>query len=776
MFPSSRVSFAEMRTNTKPENGDSRELEESVSDLALATDLSAGHTANAGQSSSAEEVHQSYLRRFWSRTYTILSSRRLFTEVEFLSAVRFDEIERLTGYMERPIRESLVRHGLRLSFFLEKLIPFQIIASKAPCDPKMMTELFILEIERGNSRFLPFLFSTTPMSMPAVENAFQRAVVHRNFMAIQFLSDFIRDKKFIADEMERAVEGGDFSIAVLLFSLFPEEQCTARAFLRACDLQNTDMLSQFIALGVAPHLIGEAFLEAVSDRKEHLIRFLKRYAIETSYVDLALELVTVEGNLGYLDILLHCSPSRAGILRSFYSAALIGEQPILLELLQEFMFSQDEILHAISRATENGHHAIITTLQQLLEMINSELGWAGAEAESWCVDRSKIATLPERYLLIWSQSPLKPTQILFVNEDGYGDGLAKQFYSELSQALFRCYFDSEGLPCKAESEEGFYRNLGALVSFMIDRGFKSGKIFSAKWLELLQVLHQYGGSIRNCFLEIYRKIIDNTRWKRDLIYFFLKKPNSQNRTNLLKTFGSEIKFLDFEDLSVDVQIRLAREYLIENFGEKCLIDYINFLGIKFDEGSLHEGIAKEVAETIYMQTIGTTADLFRFCLEVKREVCKTTLDIVVRSKNFLQGSSPLLRSAIRDGSLEIIEGDPIRAIHELSFDYEGHDRGVIEKIRIIKEVLKQKNEEGDTEWLKKFLFFVTGEGGLSLDKPIKILEIPEESYPMAQTCFLILKLSVGYDKSPSQFRTWQERFKHKLNEAVNVEGYQLEPR
>jgi hypothetical protein len=200
------------------------------------------------------------------------------------------------------------------------------------------------------------------------------------------------------------------------------------------------------------------------------------------------------------------------------------------------------------------------------------------------------------------------------------------------------------------------------------------------------------------------------------------------------------------------------------------------LGIKFDEGSLHEGIAKEVAETIYMQTIGTTADLFRFCLEVKSEACKTTLDIVVRSKNFLQGSSPLLRSAIRDGSLKIIEGDPIRAIHELSFDYEGHDRGVMEKIRIIKEVLKQKNEEGDTEWLKKFLFFVTGEGGLSLDKPIKILEIPEESYPMAQTCFLILKLSVGYDKSPGQFRTWQERFKHKLNEAVNVEGYQLEPR
>jgi len=770
MYPSSRVSFAEMGALTKPENEDSRELEESVSDLARASDLS------ACQVSSADEAHQSYLRRFWSRTYTILSCGRSFSDVEFLSAVRFADLEKLTSFMEHPVCKPLAREGLRLSFFLEHLIPFQIIASKTPCDPKMMKELFILEIERGKSRFLPFLFSTTPMLLLSLQNAFERAIVHRNFMAIQFLSDFITDKKFVADEMERAVEGGDFSIAVLLFSLFPEEECTARAFLRACDLQNTEMLTHFIALGTAPHLIGEAFLEAVSERKEHLVHFLKRYAIETSYVDLALELATVEGNLGYLDILLDCSPSRSGILRSFYSAALIGEQPILMELLQEFMFSQDEIMHAICRATENGHHPIVTTLEQLLEMINSELGWVSAEAESWCVDRSKIATLPERYLLIWSQSRLKPIQILFVNEDGYGDGLAKQFYSELSQALFSTYFDSEGLPCKAESEEIFYRNLGELVSFMLDRGFKSGKIFSAKWLELLQVIHQYGGSTRTCFLEIYRNLIDNSRWKRDLMYLFLKKPNSRNRTNLLKTFGSEIKFLDFENLAVEVQIRLVREYVIEKFGEKCLIDYINFLGLEFDEGSLHEGIAKEVAETIYMQTIGTTADLFRFCLEVKREACKTNLDIIVRSKCFLQGSSPLLQSLIKDGSLEMIEGDSIGATHQLSFEYDGHDLGVKEKIRIIKEVLKQKNEDKDTEWLKKFLFFLTGEGGLSLDKPIKILEIPEESYPMAQTCFLILKLSRGYDKAPKEFKTWQERFKHKLNEAVHVKGYQLEPR
>jgi len=698
-------------------------------------------------------------------------------EADFLSALQSGDPQHFENLLKtKKPTQNLLYMGLKTAFSTEKLDEFKIICNFLEADPLIIEELFYLEIARGGSSFLSFLVTKFRLTQDILHRALDTAILHRNYSALQFLSDCEIDRHKLLNYLIIAIEDYDFSLAVMLFSLDVEDSYRRAAFMKACKLENMEFIKQFVSMGINPVFMGEAFLDAVYEKKANIIFLLVNLGLHTSFIDLGLEFLAIETDEDLFFSLMDCGPSREGVVQALYSATSVGEERLVHRLVQRFNFTPYEIIHAARLALSHDYQMLGDFLRSFLGSIeyqedDEEVEW---ESVSWSVNLDTIPTDPQRFLTIWSEFDPKPTNIRFIGEHGFGEGLTREFYSRLCEGLFQRMFDEEGLPIRGERDPVSFNHLASLLSWMADHQLKMGKLFKPRWLKILQFIQLRNGFVRSCFPLIYSNFIDSSRLQRSKIYSFLDTPDEKNKKALLETFDGEIRFLGFEVLEKDEQQKMAKEFLIEKFGDRCLVDFLEGNLEEAPQPSFFKEIAQKVILTCYGESMDDLKEIMNFCTEVRKDFWKRCLEIFKFSKIFLHGCSPKLIEMIRTKNLEPLEGEPLENLYKLDFVYSGSDAAIHEKIALVKDLIFKKCEKKDYDWLKSFVYFIGGGAGFTLDKPLRILEIAKEAHPQSQTCFFLLKLARGYDAYPKILPDWQKRFQAKLEEAIKVKGYQLE--
>ncbi len=695
---------------------------------------------------------------------------------EFLETLLFGDLLSLEKLLiTKQISPQLIQIGLKMAFKDRKVGQFYLLEQYFEGDVALFEELFYLELSRGGTEFLSALVAKFPLTQEVLHRGFDIAVLHRSSSSIQFLSECEIDRQKILEHLLRAVDANDFFLGVLLYSLDIDESISREAFLRACRQENVEFVKQFYSQGVNSVFMGEAFLEMLSDKKLTLMFLLLRLGVETSYLDLGLELLAVDADEALFFSLMEYNPSRAGLVEAFFCIVSMGEEEFAFRLMERMQFTQLELVHAMRLAHSHGHMDLSASLQGAIESLG-ELGLNGEPGISvlWTVDISEVKTDPERFLVTWVAANFKPVFFRFLGEDGIGEGLTKQFYAQLCEALFNKLFDGEGLPQKGELATEIFRYFALLLSWMWENNLKMGLELSFKWVKVLQLIQSSNRFICACFPQIYRNLFDTSRLERNLLYQFTQNPTPRNRDLLLETFQKENSFLDFESKGLIEQKKLVEEFLVEKFGNRILIDFLEQSQEGREKTEDLKRLAQETISRFYGESYDETEEILEFCQEIRKEFWERSLRIFKLSKRFLSGCSPALLQGIRTSNLQRLTGEPLGELDKLTFSYHGSDEGILAKIAFLKEHIKHKCDTQDHAWLRNFLFFVGGSGSYTFDKACGVVALKEECYPQAQTCFFLLKLASGYDEHPAHLPSWKERFIYKLEEAMKIQGYQLE--
>lgn len=697
-------------------------------------------------------------------------------ERDFLETLLFGDLLSLEKLLvSKQISRQFVQIGLKMAFKERKVGQFYLLEQYFEGDKALFEELFYLELARGGTEFLSALMSKFPLTQEVLQRGFDIAVFHRNGSGMQFLSECEMDRQKILEHLLKAVESNDFFLGVSLYGLDLDDSLRREAFLRACRVENVEFVKQFHSIGVNSVFMGEAFLEMVCDKKQTLIFLLLRLGVETSYLDLGLEFLAVDSDEPLFFSLMEYGPSRVGLVEAFFCIVSMGEEGFAQRLMERVQFGRFELVHAMRLAHSHGHMDLSASLQGTIESLD-ELGF-DEELEAsvhWTVDLSELGSNPERFLVAWIAADFKPISFRFLGEDGMGEGLTRQFYAQLCEALFIKIFDGEGLPQKGDFAIEIFRYFAILLSWMWENHFKIGLQLNFKWLKILQLIQSSNRFVCACFPQIYRNLFDTSRLERNLLYQFIQNTTSPNRDLLLKTFQGEISFLDFESKEPIEQKKLIEEFLMEKFGNRILIDFLEQSQEGTEKAEDLRRLAQKTILKFYGESLEETNEILEYCQEIRKEFWERSMQVFKFSKRFLSGCSPALLDGIRTSNLQQLTGEPLEELYKLTFSYQGSDEGILAKIALLKEYIKNKCDNKDHVWLKNFLFFVGGSGSYTLDKACGIVAIKEESYPQAQTCFFLLKLASGYDELPAHLSNWKERFQYKLEEAMKVQGYQLE--
>ena len=143
--------------------------------------------------------------------------------------------------------------------------------------------------------------------------------------------------------MLKAIKEGDHLIATELYNFKIPNDIRYRAFQVACVFERFSIVENFIQHGADPLFLGDAFLTAVCNGNLSQVNFLSRFSIDKDWVDVALELSAVEGNEDLFEIILLCSPSIRGLVKSLMNAASFDREVILDLLFHYAIFSNQQI-------------------------------------------------------------------------------------------------------------------------------------------------------------------------------------------------------------------------------------------------------------------------------------------------------------------------------------------------------------------------------------------------------------------------------------------------
>jgi hypothetical protein len=193
------------------------------------------------------------------------------------------------------------------------------------------------------------------LTQDILHKALDTAILHRNYSALQFLSECEIDRHKLLNYLITAIEDYDFSLAVMLFSLDVEDSYRRAAFMKACKLENMEFIKQFVSMGINPVFMGEAFLNALDEKKANIVFLLINLGLHTSFIDLGLEFLAIETDEDLFFSLMDCGPSREGVVQALYSATSVGEERIVVRLVERFNFTPYEIYNAARLALSHDY-------------------------------------------------------------------------------------------------------------------------------------------------------------------------------------------------------------------------------------------------------------------------------------------------------------------------------------------------------------------------------------------------------------------------------------
>ena len=274
-------------------------------------------------------------------------------------------------------------------------------------------------------------------------------------------------------------------------------------------------------------------------------------------------------------------------------------------------------------------------------------------------------------------------------------GLSKQFITVLAKSLINknaIPTSREGIPqldpSASREEIDSFISLGQLMSAAVSKGFVIGRLLP------------------------------------DLFFGVIKK------LSIEPTLSEDL-------LCLEVARQTASEEQNPSFAQG-----LRSLIASVESGVLLEGSENVLALVAYDATVDGAKEYLR----------DLYLPIVKAAKAVYEGFSDSLRTEVSQKTPEtisaLIQGAPLTAESVIGCFTMGSgvNQVVEEKVQFLKEIIREKFESGDTEWIKKLLVCITGESSIKANTNITFLGC-RGALCMAHTCFSQLEIPREYTRN-----------------------------
>jgi hypothetical protein len=684
--------------------------------------------------------------------------------IEAILAKKNQILELILCSVEVPKKAVLI--GANTAFQDNHLDGFKILAPYIKSDPIFLKRLLLAEVKRGKSAFIQVILEKNHTSIDHLEEVFQLAVQCKNYQALQILSLYELDSGFVLKELLEAIDQNEEKLATTLFLYRMTAKEIEIAFLKAGALSRQSLMEFFLKKGASFEAKGKALLQAVMMGDTEQIRFLIHKKISGDYLDRGLESAAQIGDLEALRIIQEGLPSPVGYVIALRSAIVEDQFLIVRELVEVHFFSLNQLIVAQDLAFECQHGEIFDFFEQVISC-----RFASTE---WEVDLEILKTEPKLVLKDWSRIFPKPLTIRFKGQQGFGEGLTRQFYAQLAFYMTRQMLCEKGL-FHSSTEGNLVEQAADFFSFMLERELKTGKIFPKMFVKILNICLNSSRFSGEGLEKIFTLLWKEKKDLRDKLLFFLKKPESKSLSEEVSVLlEKEGQILGFLELSKAEQLQLVGNFLIQKHGYWLGVDYLYSLKSSWFNDKILEILVRDMAKAIFEEDLQDKKAIIRFASDQEKEARNLAQTQLEKGKEFLMGSSRSFCEMIEKQSLDPLEGIPLESISTCKFAYQGTDAAVLEKVELIKDLLQKKIDDQDASFVQKFLFFVTGSPALKPHMVIGVVEIENEKFVQAQTCFNLLKIPRGYEQFPLEQKSWQERFLSKFLASIEETGYQLE--
>lgn len=555
----------------------------------------------------------------------------------------------------------------------------------------------------------------------------------------------------------------------IIFEKYKDSVFAYQALLEASRLGNVDIVRVFLQNGLSTSdriAAAESALGANQFEVVHVL-FASSPLDEDSFGVLGPTL-TAEQAAGLVLMIDFSSISQQTLANIF--VASVGWN--LLDVARTLIgyVNYEQRMEALSLADARGFSSMSIFL---LEHMQTPVQLLGSDVQTWVLERKTIKLKPLMVLKEWSELPIKPSKIIFSDEEGVGDGLRRQFYVELTHAVLTEVIDEDKqLNLKLCSPE-IFSMIGQLFSYLFDAKILVGEFDITEMNGLLAIICKYTEKDRFINEFILRRRT-STMLQRELLFQLIEKPDTRLlQEQVLKTFQNP-SFLFQEDNPLEKRKEFYQDYLIKNYFSEIFLDFFELQAFEMDD--MLPSIFQRIALLECCDPLETKKDLMEFARCKKKDiltVIEKKYDLMISLYASLSDKFVAQFNLVGE---QVIVGETLDTNTCINICYQGTDPTIHQKVDLLKTVIATKFKNKEFTWIKNFLFFTTGSYAMEPLLQIGVMPLPQEFVPQSQTCFKILKIATGLDIYPKNMKSWQDRFLSKLDRAIKDDGYQLEPR
>lgn len=707
-------------------------------------------------------------------TRYFLCTNKYSTKILNLSlfeATKSGNKEVLTELLQnRVASKDITLVGIDLALEYNQIETFKIWVSLiSPEDPDLREllfyfsnsgdlEFFNLVLERGD------FLSKTLKDVASVSIRFGNINILKSIVCRGLPVDYLGELFFeasIQNELEMIKFLGEQKIP---------EKFLEKAFLESVSSNLLEIAKHIMLHGIRPHIIKEGLIRSIHKGYQDLANFCLLIEFAREDIDEALLIACERGQKEIMLKLLEREPTSLGLLSALQISAIEGHVDIFFHLISFVEYSIDMLLEVRQIALSSNKFEIVDLLERFIYY--NYPAYFGVNIP-WSVDLEDLRDDPSLILDSWLEMEVKPHEISFKGQDGFGEGLTRQFYAELAQSLFKKILDEKGVLLPKNPHNIDLEGVAILLSYMLKHNFTSGKLFTNSFKQILLLVHDRLTPPSLAVEEIhYITDLDSFPVRAHAWAFVVDPQDEEAKNRWLSIFEQEFELKGIQDATLKEQIEATENYLITKHSKNILKEFLHQVRTQGPVVKKSKQLVQRIAQEFFFEDIKTLPELIEFACEWELGALKDAESIYHDANLFLKGLNPMLIQMLYRNNFEALEGTPLQELKSLNLKYLGQDLAILKKIDLIQDLIAEKIRSKEIAWIEKLLFFITGSRAYPKDLVIGVSELSEESFPEARTCFKQLRLSKGFDTKPAELKDWETRFLSKLEFAISETGYQ----
>ena len=670
----------------------------------------------------------------------------------------------------RVVSKQVILLGLDYAIQNNHLDAFKLWVSLLPPEDMYLRELLFCLSKQGDLEFFNVVFergnflSITWKEVAANAIRFSRVEILKQIMNKGLPNDYIGElfvEASILDELEIVQFLGEKKIS---------GNYLEKAFLQSVLRNHLEIVKYIITHPIKHSTMKEGLNKSIFLGFQDLANLCLTIHFSPEDIDEALSIACEKGHMDIVLKLLDREPTPFGLFSALQIATMEGHIDIFTHFVAFVEFPFESLIEIREIAQSFGQNQILQFLESYIFYNFPEYFDAPT---IWRVDLNDIREEPSAVLDTWLETAQKPLQFVFDGQNGYGEGLTRQFYAELSQSLFRKILDDKGILFPDNPNNIDLEGVAILLSFIFVNQFKTGRLFTENFRRILLIVQDPKISPTLAVEEIHYLLDLDQHPIGAGAWAFVVDPRNQNaKKRWLAALGQDPDFRGIQDATLKEQLEATENYLITKHSKNILKEFLHQVRTGSPLLEKSKDLVQRIAKEFFFEDLKTLEELVVFAHEWEKGAHNDAMKVYQSAKMFLKGLDSNIIHMLYHNNLESLEGSKLENLRELHFQYLGQDPGIMEKISLIQKTVAQKIEAKEFKWVEKLLFFITGSSAYTKDLVIGVTELEKESFPEARTCFKQLRLSKGYDTKPYEVKDWKKRFLSKLEIAMDETGYQ----